>query len=176
MTQTETRPTMTVLGFHSHDHAHCVSTTLARAERYCAENRLKFTPIRRRALEILLQEHRALGAYDLLAVFAREGLGTAPPVAYRALDFLTSAGFAHKIEGLNAYIGCAHLGADHAPAFLICTECKSVAEAETDATKGRLGDVARAAGFTISHTVIEALGLCPKCQPGVDRGEESPCA
>lgn len=157
---------MSALGFQSHDHAHCVSSTLARAERYCIERKLKFTPIRRRALEILLAEHRALGAYDLLAVLARDGLGTAPPAAYRALDFLTSAGFAHKIEGLNAYIACAHLGAEHAPAFLICTNCKSVAEAETEATKGRLGEVARATGFVISHTVIEALGLCPRCQDG----------
>jgi len=161
---------MTAIGFDSHDHAQCVSTTLARAERYCAENKLKFTAIRRRSLEILLAEHRALGAYDLLAVLGKEGLGTAPPVAYRALDFLTSAGFAHKIEGLNAYIACAHLGADHAPAFLICTSCKSVAEAEADATDGQLGEVARATGFTIQRTVIEALGVCPKCQP------ETPCA
>lgn len=156
---------MATFGFHAHDHSACIKGTLARADSYCAENKLKFTPIRRRTLEILLAEHRALGAYDLLAHFAAEGLGTAPPVAYRALDFLTSAGFAHKIEGLNAYIACAHLGGDHAPAFLICTSCKTVAEAETDATQGHLGEVARATGFKINHTVIEALGLCPKCQP-----------
>ncbi|MEO0380815.1 MAG: transcriptional repressor [Pseudomonadota bacterium] len=161
---------MTTIAFDSHDHTHCVSSTLGRAQAYCIENKLKFTPIRRRALEILLTEHRAMGAYDLLAEFAKEGLGTAPPVAYRALDFLTSAGFAHKIEGLNAYIACTHLGADHAPAFLICTSCKSVAEAETDATQGRLGEVARASGFTIRRTVIEALGICPNCQP------DTPCA
>mgnify|MGYP001801504375 CR=1 FL=1 len=161
---------MAAIGFDTHDHAQCVSTTLTRAETYCAENKLKLTPIRRRSLEILLAEHRALGAYDLLAILAKEGLGAAPPVAYRALDFLTAAGFAHKIEGLNAYIACAHFGADHAPAFLICTSCKSVAEAETDATESQLGDVARATGFTIRHTVIEALGLCPNCQP------ETPCA
>ncbi|MEL6809185.1 MAG: transcriptional repressor [Pseudomonadota bacterium] len=161
---------MTAIGFDRHDHTKCVTNTLVGAERYCIENKLKFTPIRRRSLEILLAEHRALGAYDLLAILAREGLGTAPPVAYRALDFLTSAGFAHKIEGLNAYIACAHLGADHAPAFLICTSCKAVAEAEADTTRHHLGEVARATGFTIRRTVIEALGLCPKCQP------EAPCA
>lgn len=166
---------MSAVGFALHDHARCVSSTLASAESYCAEHKLKFTPLRRRALEILLEEHRALGAYDLLAHLAGEGLGTAPPVAYRALDFLTAAGFAHKIEGLNAYIACAHLGGDHAPAFLICTGCKSVAEAETEATQGRLGEVARAAGFVISHTVIEALGLCPNCQTD-DAGADTPCA
>lgn len=160
---------MPALGFHAHDHNTCISATLSRAEAHCAEHKLKLTPIRRRALEILLAEHRAIGAYDLLAELAKEGLGTAPPVAYRALDFLTSAGFAHKIEGLNAYIACAHLGSDHTPAFLICTNCKSVAEADTKATHGRLGEAARATGFQIKRTVIEALGLCPKCQ-------DTPCA
>ena len=155
---------MTAIGFQSHDHAACISSTLARAEAHCKKDNLKMTPIRRRTLEILLVEHRALGAYELLAQLAKEGLGTAPPVAYRALDFLTSAGFAHKIEGLNAYIACAHLGSTHAPAFLICTGCKSVAEADTDLGKGRLADTARLAGFRIERTVIEAMGLCPACQ------------
>lgn len=155
---------MTAVGFETHDHAACVRSTLAQADAACKARRLRMTPIRRRALEILLAEHRALGAYDLLAVLAKEGLGTAPPVAYRALDFLTAAGFAHKIEGLNAYIACAHLGADHTPAFLICTNCKSVAEAETQTTSGRLAEAARSVGFRIDRTVIEALGLCPACQ------------
>jgi Fur family transcriptional regulator, zinc uptake regulator len=160
---------MPALGFHTHDHTDCIRSTIAQAEAYCAEHKLRLTPIRRRTLQILLAEHRAMGAYDLLALLSSEGLGTAPPVAYRALDFLTSAGFAHKIEGLNAYIACTHPGADHSPAFLICTRCKSVAEADTSATKGRLGQAAREVGFHISHTVVEALGLCPKCQ-------DTPCA
>lgn len=155
---------MKTIGFQSHDHAACIRSTLALAEANCKENDLKLTPVRRRALEILLAEHRALGAYELLAQLAKEGLGTAPPVAYRALDFLTSAGFAHKIEGLNAYIACAHLGSHHAPAFLICTRCKCVAEAETDLDAGRLANTARSAGFQIERTVIEALGFCPDCQ------------
>ncbi len=155
---------MSALGFQAHDHSACIASTLARAESYCAEHKLKFTPVRRRALEILLREHRALGAYDLLAHLAKDGLGSQPPVAYRALDFLTSAGFAHKIEALNAYIACAHLGSDHAPAFLICRGCKSVAEADTELAKGRLGDAARAAGFRIERTVVEVEGLCPACQ------------
>jgi len=155
---------MPTIGFADHNHAHCIATTLARAEESCKARKLRLTPIRRRALEILLAEHRALGAYDLLAALADEGLGTAPPVAYRALDFLTSAGFAHKIEGLNAYIACAHLGTEHAPAFLICTSCKAVAEADTHIDQGRLADAAHDTGFRIERTVIEALGLCPACQ------------
>ncbi|TMM54073.1 transcriptional repressor [Sulfitobacter sabulilitoris] len=155
---------MTTIGFQNHDHAACVSDTLARARAQCARDGLNLTPVRQRALEILLREHRALGAYDLLGHLAQDGLGHQPPVAYRALDFLVKAGFAHKIEALNAYIACAHPGADHAPAFLICRTCKSVAEADTAVGRGRLGDAARAAGFVIERTVVEAEGLCPACQ------------
>ena len=155
---------MSTIGFAKHDHTACVSATLSQAESACKIKGLRMTSVRRRTLEILLEEHRALGAYDVLSVLSKEGLGSAPPVAYRALDFLTSAGFAHKIEGLNAYIACAHLGADHAPAFLICTNCRTVAEAETQPTSGRLAKAAADAGFRIDRTVIEAMGLCPGCQ------------
>jgi len=155
---------MPAIGFDDHDHSACVQNTLAGAQSHCAKTGLRLTPVRRRALEILLAEHRALGAYDLLAVLTAEGLGAQPPVAYRALDFLVKAGFAHKIEVLNAYIACAHLGAIHAPAFLICLACRCVAETDTAPAKGRLGDAARATGFVIERTVIEAEGLCPACQ------------
>ena len=155
---------MSTIGFAPHDHTSCVASTLQKAEAQCATQGLRLTPVRRRALEILLAEHRALGAYDLLGVLAKEGLGAQPPVAYRALDFLVGAGFAHKIEALNAYIACAHLGACHTPAFLICRSCKSVAEADTAPAQGRLDDAAREAGFVIERTVVEAEGICPQCQ------------
>ncbi|QUJ77357.1 transcriptional repressor [Sulfitobacter albidus] len=152
------------IGFARHDHSACIDSTLARADADCASRGLRLTPVRRRALEILLREHRALGAYDLLAHLKADGMGSQPPVAYRALDFLVKAGFAHKIEALNAYIACAHPGADHAPAFLICRACNTVAEADTAPAAGRLGDAAAAAGFAIERTVVEAEGLCPACQ------------
>ena len=153
-----------MLGFEYHDHAACVRHTLERADEECAAKGLRLTPVRRRALEILLEKHRAMGAYDLLGALSEDGLGTQPPVAYRALDFLVKAGFAHRIEALNAYIACTHLGTDHAPAFLICRKCNAVAEAETAPTQGRLGAAARATGFVIERTVVEAEGLCPGCQ------------
>lgn len=155
---------MSTIGFESHDHRACVAGSLAKAEARCAAANLRLTPIRRRVLELLLAEHRALGAYDILGHLVAEGLGAQPPVAYRALDFLVKAGFAHRIEALNAYIACAHLGADHTPAFLICRNCQSVAESDTALTQGRLGDAARAAGFRIERAVVEAEGLCPACQ------------
>jgi Fur family zinc uptake transcriptional regulator len=150
-------------GFQCGDHDVCVETMLAQADAECAARGLRLTPVRRRTLEILLAEHRALGAYDVLSRLAAESLGSQPPVAYRALDFLVKAGFAHKIEALNAYTACVYPGHTHTPAFLICRSCLTVAEAGTAPNDGRLGDAARAAGFVIERTVVEATGLCPDC-------------
>ncbi len=133
------------------------------AEARCAAQSIRFTPVRRKVLEILLQEHRALGAYALLDRLREAGFGSQPPVAYRALDFLVSHGFAHKIERLNAFIACAHPGADHSPAFMICRQCDTVAEAQSGPARGALGAAARATGFVIERTVVEAEGLCPAC-------------
>lgn len=157
-----------LLAFEKHDHSKCVRTAVDAAERRCAAEGARFTPVRRKVLEILLQEHRALGAYDILDRLRDAGFGSQPPVAYRALDFLVSHGFAHKIERLNAFIACAHPGAAHSPVFMICRLCDSVAEAPSVPTRGALGDAARAAGFQIEQTVIEAEGVCPICAARAD--------
>ena len=152
------------LPFHSHDHQGCVARTVEAAEAVCASKGLRLTPVRRRVLEILLEDHRAFGAYDVLARLAEEGQGAHPPVAYRALDFLVAHGLAHKIERLAAFIACPHPGEGHRPAFLICSTCDAVAEAHVPPDDGALGDAAREMGFAIRRTVIEAEGLCPACQ------------
>ncbi len=154
-----------LLGFASHNHSACVAEALAQAERVCQEHRLRFTDVRRRALGILLENHSALGAYELLERLDNEGFGSKPPVAYRALAFLVKNGFAHRIEKLNAYVACAHPGAQHDPAFLICNDCGAIAETPVSASAGRLAQTARQSGFQISRTIMEAEGQCPQCRP-----------
>lgn len=155
---------MSTVGFTQHDHHDCIRDGVAAAKERCEAERLQFTPVRQRVLELLLAEHRALGAYEILDHLRKEGLGSQPPVAYRALDFLVKHGFAHKIERLNAFIGCAHPGEGHAPAFFICRSCDAVAEAHVDVANGPLGEAADAAGFEIDRIVVETLGLCPNCR------------
>jgi len=142
---------------------------LAAAEARCAEEGLRFTPVRRKVLEFLLQQHRALGAYTILDMLRDAGFNSQPPVAYRALDFLTAHGFAHKIERLNAFVACAYPGKMHAPAFMICRKCDAVAEAEAFLGQSGLGDAAEAAGFRIERSVVEAEGVCPSCTEAADR-------
>lgn len=147
--------------FSPHDHDRCIHDAMTAAERACAAADLRLTPVRRRTLEILLEAHEALGAYDVLARLDAEGFGSKPPVAYRALTFLVDAGLAHRIERLNAFVACTHPGAAHDPAFMICTGCGTVAEGEAE---GVLQPSAAAAGFQIERATLEATGLCPACQ------------
>lgn len=156
------------LGFSQHDHGACVTDALAAAEKRCSSEGLRFTPVRRRVLEILLQEHRALGAYAILDRLREGGFGSQPPVAYRALDFLVANGLAHKIERLNAFIACVHPSHSHTPAFMICRMCDAVAETQSSPARGALGDAARATGFRIERTVVEAEGVCPACVDKAD--------
>jgi Fur family zinc uptake transcriptional regulator len=122
--------------------------------------------VRRRTLEILLEAHRALGAYDVLTRLSAEGYGNQPPVAYRALEFLVEQGLAHRIRRLNAFTACMHPGESHAPAFLICRLCDAVAEAPAAPVRTALDQAASDLGFAIERSNIEALGLCPTCRPG----------
>jgi Fur family zinc uptake transcriptional regulator len=150
--------------FSAHDHAHCAGDVLAQAEAMVAEGGLRLTPVRRRVLEILLEAHRALGAYDVLNRLAAEGFGNQPPVVYRALDFLVEHGLAHRIQRLNAFAACMHPGQAHAPVFLICRTCHLVAEADGGAVSAALKGAAGAAGFVVERSTVEALGLCPVCK------------
>ncbi|WP_145108934.1 transcriptional repressor [Cereibacter sediminicola] len=150
--------------FRPHDHSSCAASILSHAEKVAAAAGLRLTPVRRRTLEILLEEHRALGAYEVLDRLAQEGFGNKPPVAYRALDFLVEQGFAHRIRRLNAFTACMHPGEAHAPAFLICSRCGAVAEAPAEPVRAALDAAAGQLGFVIERTNIEAVGLCPACR------------
>lgn len=155
---------MSSAAFHPHDHGHCVQSSLREAERVIAARGLRLTPVRRRTLEILLERHGAMGAYEVLERLAEEGFGHQPPVAYRALDFLVENGLAHRIRRINAFAACAHPGEDHHAAFLICRVCNALAEIPAGALRAALDTSAEATGFVIERASIEAAGLCPECR------------
>jgi Fur family zinc uptake transcriptional regulator len=130
---------------------------------------LRLTPVRRKVLELLLREHRAwvpTPILDLSCAAPGSARSRRWPIA-RSISS-TQHGFAHKIERLNAFVACAHPGQSHSPAFMICRLCDAVAEAQSAPAKGALGDAARAAGFQIERTVVEAEGVCPACADKAD--------
>ena len=155
--------------FEPHDHVKCIADAISAAEQHCAANKLRLTDVRRQVLKILLQEHMALGAYEILERLRTAGFNSQPPVAYRALDFLVSNGLAHRVERLNAFIACSHPGIKHTPAFMICRNCEAIAETISPAVKDSLGIVASAAGFHVEQAAIEAEGLCATCKSEISQ-------
>ncbi len=150
--------------FHGpHDHEHCQTNALEMAEAECLRKGLKLTPVRRQVLEIVWSSHNPIGAYDVLQRLEEQGHKPAPPTAYRALDFLVSAGLAHRLESINAYIGCPSPESKHQCQFYICTECGHAAEMHSEAITSAIHDGAQTIGFVQNEPVIEVHGTCKAC-------------
>lgn len=147
-----------------HDHDDCVKDALAAADISCQRQGAKLTAVRRRVLELVWASHDPVGAYGLLDRLAADGIKAVPPTVYRALDFLLQHGLVHRLERLNAYVGCSHQTGPHAAQFLICTGCRQVAELEDPAIGQALADSAAARGFVVTRQTVEVEGLCPACR------------
>jgi len=146
-----------------HDHDRCISEALHTAEAVCERRGLKLTPTRRRVLELVWSRHGPVGAYDLLSEIAKAGRSSAPPTVYRALEFLIDAGLVHRIDSLNAFLGCDRAAEPHAGQFLVCRNCKRVAEVDDQRVERAARLTARDADFTMDAP-IEIKGLCKVCR------------
>ena len=152
---------------HDHDQrgltGDTLSSGLATALARCEAAGQRLTPPRRRVLEMLLQAGQPVKAYDLIAAFGDGGAPAKPPTVYRALDFLSKQGLAHRIESLNAYIACGGGREGHAAAFLICDCCGLTREIDPVGA-GEIERLAGARGFSLSALMVEAHGLCQDCR------------
>lgn len=152
---------------HEHDRAlglagRALSHALAEADDRCTRAGERMTLPRRRALELLLEAGRPMKAYDLIDMFGADGRPAKPPTVYRALDFLSRQGLAHRIESLNAYVACEMGERRHAAAFLICDCCGATEEIAPFAPE-TLNAVAEKAGYVIERVTLEARGRCSDC-------------
>jgi Fur family zinc uptake transcriptional regulator len=148
----------------AHDHRLCVADALSVADRVCAQRSIRFTDLRRRVFELVWASHKPVGAYAILEILRTEGLGSAPPTVYRALDFLLEHELVHRIESLNAFVGCAHPGESHRGFFLICTTCGNAEELDDERLDATIAHAAKARGFAPRHTTLEVAGTCASCQ------------
>lgn len=149
---------------HAHDHATCVHGALDRARALCEARGVRLTPQRERVLELVWSSHRPRGAYDILEDLSRDGKRAAPLTVYRALDFLLEQGLVHRIESLNAFVGCAAPGTSHTGQFLVCERCGEATELSDPAIADAIAATAAAKGFTVSRQTVEVTGLCPACR------------
>ncbi|MGI9318582.1 MAG: Fur family transcriptional regulator [bacterium] len=135
------------------------------AEQLCNTRELRLTKIRKRVLELIWDGHEPATAYQLLKKLRAEKENAEPPTVYRALDFLVENNLVHRIESLNAFIGCNHPDHEHTSQFMICSNCNQVAELENPVTINHaVSKEARKIGFKVLNQTIEIMGVCAACQ------------
>lgn len=147
-----------------HNHAGCVRAAMAEAERICRERGLRLTPLRRRVLELVWQSHRPVTAYALLDRLVADGHRAQAPTVYRCLEFLIDSGLVHRVESLNAFIGCNSPWTGHEVGFFICGRCGEVAEISDPAVGRSIDQDARRLGFEVAARVVEVSGTCAACR------------
>lgn len=154
-----------------HNHQHCIDDALANAQLICQAQGAKLTQLRRQVLLLIWQSHKPLGAYTLIDMLAAsEQRRIAPPTVYRALEFLLELGLIHRINSLNAYIGCSnpqsHLDSQHASTnyFFICSRCHNSQEMMNPALSNTIINAGKEIDFLPQQQWLEVTGLCPQCQ------------
>ena len=117
-------------------------------------------------LDMLNATAKPLSAYAILDGLRAQGL-RAPLQVYRALDKLVELGFVHRLESLNAFVACQHIGCDGADsvAFAICGTCGKVDEVQDAALSSELQLISAKTGFLVAHSVVELRGTCANCLP-----------
>jgi Fur family zinc uptake transcriptional regulator len=155
-----------------HDHDHCISDAVEAARDLCSHRGVRLTDLRLQVLELIWQNHKPLGAYSLMEMLAKASTRrVAPPTVYRALDFLLEQGLIHRINALNAFVGCPSPKHQHQNHFLICRQCGVAVEMDNPLLVEEIQRSAQAAGFSVQTQSLEVMGLCPSCQASC---QESP--
>jgi len=155
------------LAHQPHDHVRCINAAIARAHEICEQANVRMTATREAILRLLWQSHQPLGAYQLQQQLSKVAdKPIAPPTVYRAIDFLLELGLVHRIPSLNAFFGCPFPNSDHSNIFMICEQCKTVAEMADNQVNSLIETLTEKSKFKLQSKTIELFGLCPNCDAG----------
>jgi Fur family transcriptional regulator, zinc uptake regulator len=146
-----------------HDHQQCVSNALQTAEHLCVVRGVQLTTIRQQVLTLIWESHKAVKAYELLDRIKPLQSAAKPATIYRALDFLIEQGLIHRVESLNAFVGCRCSGQQHEQLLLICKQCEEVEERSALAVMQTIARELSDARFIVHSKAIEIHGICVNC-------------
>jgi len=114
-------------------------------------------------LDALLEDHKAVSAYDIVERIAEVADRLQPVQVYRALDVLLGLGLVHRLQSRNAYVACNNFDECEAPQLLYCSSCEQVAEISGGALSKLIARTAQQNHFKLEHGLVEMIGLCPEC-------------
>ena len=149
---------------HCEDHQVCIESAMHEAESICREKGLRFTELRREVLRLIWISHVPAKAYDILEKLKGKAWSAQPPTVYRALDFLLETGLVHKLDSINAYIGCSHPRKQNECYFLICTDCNEAKEYSSPELSNAMELTLDKNSFRPRKVTLEVLGRCGECE------------
>lgn len=150
-------------GCHTAQHEECITRAILKAEAICQEKSIQFTKVRRRVLELIWQGHKPCKAYDLLGELQKEDTSAKPATIYRALDFLQEHGLVHRVNSLNAYIGCAAPDQETPYFLFVCSSCDNVQEKEYSHYQEFFDKIFKDENFNCTNKTFEIEGICQNC-------------
>lgn len=138
------------------------------AQRKCDSAGVKLTEKRKRVLSVLIENGKAMSAYEIASRVSELFTTSVPPMSvYRMLDVLVSKDLVHKLHSENKFIACAEVGCDHQaqmPQFLICEQCQKVTEVTfPNEILSALDKSVGQAGFKLLNSQLELSCLCGDC-------------
>ena len=147
-----------------HDHASCIGDAILKAELVCKNNNLRFTKTRKKVLQLIWSSHKPIGAYEILDSLRAEKIKAEPPTVYRALSFLIDARLVHRLDSLNAFVGCVDPENIHQGQFFICQDCGNVSEFNDHEISDLVESMMKNNGFSATHQILEVTGHCDNCR------------
>jgi len=145
------------------NHKTCTNEALKNAKMVCKKKGVKLTKLRETVLKLIWKSHSYVKAYDLLEDLQRIDNSAKPPTVYRSLDFLMEHGLIHKIQSLNAYVGCSHPDAHDSCYFLICNECQNIEEHCSININDIVKNNSGGKSFLPNQVTLEISGVCGEC-------------
>jgi Fur family zinc uptake transcriptional regulator len=141
-----------------------VQARLVAARVQCEQMGVRFTPMRARVLQLLLQHNRFVTAYELLDGIQETHPRTNAATVYRILGFLMENGLAHRLATVNGYIACTGATGNGYCVFAICGHCGRVSELEADGVRDRLASLVARVDCALDDGAAEIRVVCRDCR------------
>ena len=151
-------------GSSSHRHNYCISKAKTRFIDRLKKMGKSIGRNDEPVLNLLLSNHRIFSAYDIAERISELGKRVQPIQIYRSLDKLMALGLVHRLSTKNGFIACYEDGECVTGQFLICTECESVKEIDSQLLDKEIKGSAKKNNYSVASKSIEVLGLCGNSQ------------
>ena len=119
--------------------------------------------LKKQVLKLIWKKPGYVKAYDLLDELQKIDPSAKPPTIYRTLDFLMENGLIHKLQSLNAFIGCLHPNEHNECYFLICDSCQKIEECCSKKINNVVLSTSKNNNFIPNKVTFEIAGTCQSC-------------